>query len=100
MDRQQDLNGCWVKVKREMKCNRSDRISWRKILGMSLNKKVALLKEIGLDSIQVYERIRTTYKLNSEALRRLKIGIAARFGEQGIVENVQNKGMKNEKDTY
>jgi hypothetical protein len=91
MDRQKDLNGCWVRVKKEIKRSRTDRISWKKILGMSLNKKVVLLKELGLDSNQAYDRLNTTYSLNNEAKRRLRIGIAARYGEQGIVENVRGR---------
>jgi predicted nucleic acid-binding Zn ribbon protein len=92
MEKQKDLNGCWAIIRKEIKRSKIKRISWKKTLGMSLNKKVAILKGIGMDSQMVYQNILSEKSgLNYEQKRRLKIGICARFGEQGIVDNVNKR---------
>lgn len=94
MEKQKDLNGCWARIRKEIKQSSTDRLSWTKILGMSLNRKVAILKGLNWNSDEVYASIvREHPSLPNEAKRRLKIGVAARYGEQGIVDNVNRKGV-------
>jgi len=72
----------WDLVENQKKINKGDRLNWKEVLGITLTKVVANLKSKGYNSNKVYDYICNKYPtLTSEHKRRLKIGIAARFGE-------------------
>ena len=77
----------WNLVKEQMTLNKKDRFDWKKIIGMSLTRAVAKLKEQNLTPEQIYEELSITFKLSDELKRRLKIGIAARIGESKTYES-------------
>lgn len=80
----------WAVVKEQIQRNRTPRLNWKIMIGMSLNAAVAKFRSAGVGpdlmySVMVMDHPEWTY----ETRRRLQIGICARYGEQKIVENAQ-----------
>lgn len=62
----------WETINEQIERNKQDRFSWKKILGMSLNKAVAKFKAAGLNSEETIKTIiRENPKLSDEHKRRL-----------------------------
>jgi hypothetical protein len=82
----------WGFVEEEMQKNSTVRVNWKFIFGMSLTRLVAKLKTQGLNADEAYISIVSGNNALSEELkRRLKIGVAARYGEMATVESEKEK---------
>ena len=71
-------------------CNRTfvpEKESWINILGMSLNKYIAGCKAKFMDRHGILMHIAGQHDLSPEQLRRLEIGINARYGESKVQVN-------------
>jgi len=79
--------------------NKSDRINWRKVLGISLNEYVALKFGQGWDKENIISNILNKAKeknLNyAEATltKRIRIGVGARIGEMKMERTALKQGM-------
>ena len=89
-------NITWDLVEEQKEINTRDRFDWRSVLGMSLTRAVAKLKATGLSADDTYLEICKTFNLSEELKRRLKIGVAARYGEMATAQSELNKQNKNE----
>ena len=78
-EQKQDIN--WDLVEEKIKQTTGDRTNWKMILGKSLTKEVANLKFKGNKQDECFDIICKSSPLTEEQMRKLKIGIAARFGE-------------------
>lgn len=72
-------------VNKEIESSREVRINWKKVLGETLTKITAEQYAKGRTPVEAYELIKQRlisegYN-NDELLRKLKIGVCARFGE-------------------
>lgn len=88
---QEDLLN-WDFVKKQIDKNTYPRINWRDLIGMSLTRACAKFKAVGLTSLQAYDILCSEHpNWSNEVKRRLKIGVAARFGEMGTSQKELNK---------
>lgn len=77
----------WPVIEQEIEKNKIDRFDWRKYLGESLTKAIAKLKAQKFSKEEAYDDLRLSHpKLSAELLRKLKIGIIARYGEINTAE--------------
>jgi len=85
-EQQKEIND-WEVVKELIDRNVQPRINWKSLIGDSLTATVAKYRNAGLTSVQIIECITFEHKdLTKEAIRRLKIGVCARCGEQKTAE--------------
>jgi hypothetical protein len=80
-------------VKPEIERNTYPRINWRAFFkGLSLTRVIAKFKAAGLNASQTYDTL--VYEnptFSEEVKRRLKIGVAARFGEMKTAQSELKK---------
>lgn len=82
----------WNIIEEQKKLNKQPRINWKAILGMSLTRAIARFKAAGLSTDLTYKTICYEHpELTDEMKRKLKIGIAARFGEMGTAQSELSK---------
>lgn len=88
-----DIN--WDLVEEQKKINTHKRLNWKLLFGKSLTRVIAEYKAQGLNQDEVFAVITSKYGLTDDAMRRLRIGVAARFGEinseQSAKEQLSNK---------
>lgn len=79
----------WERViEPEIRRNKYPRVNWKALLGMSLTRAVAKCKAAGLNAEQTFKTLEyENPKFSDELLRRMKIGVVARFGEMGTSQS-------------
>ena len=85
----------WDLVEEQMQINTKDRYNWKELFGMSLTRYIAQMKAHGFDAEGAYKEICNVYMINDELKRRLKIGVAARYGEMATAQSELNKRILN-----
>ena len=82
----------WELVEEQIKKNSYPRINWKPLLNMSLTRAIAKFKAAGLNAEQAYKILVFEHPdWSDEVKRRLKIGIAARFGEMATSQSELKK---------
>ena len=82
----------WSIVEEQMSLNKSYRIKWKAYLGNTLNRVVARLKVEGNTADEAYRKnCDMRPDLPEELKRKLKIGVAARFGETGTYDSEKKR---------
>jgi hypothetical protein len=81
----------WDRVAEEIARSKIKRISWKKILGMSLTQAILELKKEGLTSDECYTVLRdgskiaaylkSHFSMKEDILKNLRISVSARYGE-------------------
>ena len=86
----------WEVVNEQREINTKERIDWTPILKMSLSKATARFKAAGLTPEQTYNAICFEHpELDTEAKRKMWIGINARCGEMNSEQKELNKPKHN-----
>ncbi len=82
----------WDIVEEQKKLNNRPRINWKAILGMSLTRAIARFKAAGLNADMTYKTICLEHpELSEEMIRKLRIGVAARYGEMATSQSELKK---------
>lgn len=82
----------WAVVNEAIANNHRERLNWKALLGMSLNRAVAKFKAQGYNAAQTLEALNISHpEWDSETRRRLKIGVCARFGEMETAQKELKK---------
>lgn len=79
----------WLATQEQIKKNKQPRINWKPLLnGNSLNRACYRFSVAGLDAEQTFRILKYEHpEFSQEMLRRLEIGINARFSELGTAKS-------------
>ncbi|KKN25432.1 hypothetical protein LCGC14_0884640 [marine sediment metagenome] len=77
-------------VQAQIDINTQKRLNWKQLIGMSLTRAVAKFRGSGLNASQTINILcKENPGWNSEVIRRLEIGVHARFGEMHTAEGAR-----------